>query len=95
MILLDRCLDRTLQPFSVRRGIQVVELIVDSEGHVSEEGRLRSAEVVTSAAVEDLSVVFDLKYEMLDHAFGYGNFAIDEESKDNEVRIPVVELSHP
>jgi hypothetical protein len=36
--------------------------------------------------------VLDLKDEVLDNAFGHLNLTIDEKSKGDEVRIPVVQL---
>jgi hypothetical protein len=48
--------------------------------------------VVASASVQDLAIVLDLEYEMLDHALGHSNLTIHKQTESDEVRIPVVEL---
>ena len=54
MILLNGSLDRTLQPSKILLLVGMVELIVDFQGHVGKERRLRTAKVITSVSVQDL-----------------------------------------
>ena len=92
MILLDGGLDGALQPCAVLLHVGTVKLVVDLEGHVGEEWRLRTAEIVRARAVKDLAVVLDLEDEVVDHALGHVDVAIDEEAEGDEVRVPVVKL---
>ena len=72
--------------------MRAIKPVVHLEGHVSEEWWLRPAEVVASAAIENFAIVFDLKYEVLNHAFGQGHMPVNEDSEGYEVRVPVIEL---
>jgi hypothetical protein len=92
VVLLDGGLDRGAEPAPVRVEVGPVELVVDLEGHVGQERRLRAAEVVGARAVEDLAVVLDLEDEVLDHALGHVHLAVDEQAEGDEVRVPIVEL---
>jgi len=60
-------------------------LVIDLQRHVGEEGRLGTAKVITSAAVQDFAVMLDLEDEMIHHAFGHVDLTIDEQSKTDEV----------
>jgi hypothetical protein len=92
VILLDRSLNCALEPFEIGLRIGVVEMGVYLESEVGEERRLRPAEVVASITVEDLAIMFDQEYEVIDDAFGKGDFPVDDEPESDEVGVPVVEL---
>ena len=67
-------------------------MVVNLESHIGEERRLGSAQVIGSAAVEDLAIVLDLENEVVDHALGHVHLAIDQKSQRDKVRVPVVQL---
>lgn len=46
MVLLDSCTNGALEPSLVESGVGTVELVVDLQGQVGKEGRLRAAKVV-------------------------------------------------
>ena len=92
MIFFDGGLNSSLQPPTVGCHIRAVELVVDLEGHVGEEGGLSPAQVVGSTAVKDLAVVLDLEDEVVDHSLGHVHLTIDQESQGDEIRIPIVQL---
>ena len=92
MVFLDGCLDSTLEPLSVRFEVRTVELIVDLEGHIGEEWRLSSAQIIASVAIQDFVIVLNLKDEVVHHAFGHGHLTVDKKAKADEVRVPIIQL---
>lgn len=65
-------------------------MIVYLKGHISEEGRLCSTQVITPASVEDFAVVFDLEDEVFDHTLSHCDLTVHEQAESDEVRVPVV-----
>ena len=77
MILFDGRLNGTLEPGAVSVYVRAVKLIVNLKCHVSEEWGLSSTEVVTSTSVQNLTIVLDLKNEMIHHALGHADLAVN------------------
>src|SRR5215467_3221878 len=65
---------------------------VNAKNHGSQKGRLRAAQVVTAVSIQDASVVFNFKKEILDHAFGKFDLSILQEPAHDEITVPSVHL---
>src|ERR1700729_1047941 len=68
-------------------------MFIDLADHGSEKRRLRTREEVGAVGVEDCTVVFDLKEEVLDHALGefpVGLFSLFNKAEDDEITVPAV-----
>jgi hypothetical protein len=93
MIFLDRSLDSLFQPSVVYVDIGAIELVINLERHICEERWLGATEIIATASVEDLAVMPDLENKMFYHSLRHADLSIYQETKGNEVRIPIIQLS--